>query len=214
MHGQRRVVFKFSALWIAACLWLAAAAAATAADLDTQTAIAPCQDVAAADFDSIRTKADLSRTAADSPPPFRIVLNDTFATASERGAIARWIKLENRCRRGLEMPRAVNIMQAPTSRRTNALSRLARYTVIRLAQALYFQELTYGEFARQKYQFACDLMSLDAALDEAAGRGVDAARLQQTVQQLVYLRRKWSLYLRSVETRVPGTVHIRGSTYT
>ena len=205
MHEQRRVVFRFSALWIAACLLLAAAAAATAADLGTESAIAiaPCQDgLAAADFDSIRTKADLSRMASDSPPPFRIVLNDTFATASERGAIARWIQLETRCRRRLEMPRAVNTMPAPSLRRTNALSRLAHYTVIRLAQALYFQELTYGEFVRQKYEFARDLMSLDAA------------RLQQTVPQLLYLRRKWSLYLRSVETRVPGTVHIRGSTYT
>ena len=54
-------------------------------------------DLAVADLDSIRQKADPSRIAADGPPPYPIASNDTFATETDRQVIAKWITIRNLC---------------------------------------------------------------------------------------------------------------------
>lgn len=170
-------------------------------------------DFAARELDTIRSKADIARKAADGPPPFRIALNDTFATDSERADIAKWIRIRNLCRRHLAMP-------PPSGRNANeaaslqfALSRISQSSVGQLIRALYYQELTYGEFARKRYEITRDAAELSSAISEA-GLAADETRLGQTVRQLIYLRISWNTYLRRVNARQPGTVHIRGAIFT
>jgi hypothetical protein len=174
-------------------------------------------DRAARVLDSIRGKADVSRMAADGPPPFRIALNDTFATDSERGEIAKWIGIRTHCRRQLPISRIVSspgsAIGAASLQQESALWRTLQSGVDRLIRALYYRELTYGEFARKKYELLRDAADLGSAINEA-GLDADPARLGQTLRQLLYLKITWNYYLRRLNARQPGTVHNRGAIYT
>jgi len=219
----------FAKAFIAACVVNACASAAefpnASANRDSpalsssvQESIEQCEgDLAVPDLDSIRSKADISRIAAEGPPPFRIALNDTFATKSERAVIAKWIAIWNHCRRRLEFPRIVpppdNTIEAASLQQAFALSRIFQSSVGQLIHALYYQELTYGEFARKRYEFTRDAVALSSAIDEA-GQDPDQTRLGQSLRQLLYLKLSWNTYLRRVSARQPGTVHIQGAIYT
>jgi hypothetical protein len=177
-------------------------------------AIEQCADgLASRDLDSIRSKADFSRIADDGPPPFRIALNDTFATDAERVEIARWLKILNTCRRRFApartVPEPVDAIEAASVQQKFFLSKIYQSSVSQLIRALYYQELTYGEFARSRYEFTREAAALRSDMD-AAAQDADQTRLRQTLRQLLYLRFSWNIYLRRVNTRQPGTVHIRG----
>ncbi|MHB8475870.1 MAG: hypothetical protein ACYDBZ_06245 [Steroidobacteraceae bacterium] len=171
-------------------------------------------DLAARDLESIRAKADLSRMAADGPPPFRIALNDTFATDSERAEIAKWLRIRDFCRKRFAIPRflaaAGNAIEAVSLQQMFALSKIFQSSVNRLIRALYYQELTYGEFARRRYEFTRDAAALSSAMREA-GQDEDQVRLRHNLQNLRYLRFSWNAYLRRVSARRPGSVHLRGA---
>ena len=171
-------------------------------------------DLTARDLESIRAKADLSRMAADGPPPFRIALNDTFATDSERVEIARWLRIRESCRKRFAIPRTIsaegNAIGAASLQQMFALTKIFQASVNQLIRALYCQELTYGEFARKRYEFTRDAAALSSAMQEA-GQGEDQAPLRHNLPNLWYLRLSWNIYLRRVNTRQPGTVHLRGA---
>jgi len=171
-------------------------------------------DLAARDLESIRAKADLSRMAADGPPPFRIALNDTFATDAERIEIAKWLRVRDVCRKRFAIPRSIpaagSAIESASLQQVFALSRIFQSSVNQLIRALYYQELTYGEFARKRYEFTRDAAALSSAMREA-GQGEDQAPLRHNLQNLWYLRFSWNGYLRHVNARQPGTVHIRGA---
>jgi hypothetical protein len=203
-----RWAIRFGIL-IAACMVNAGASAAA------RPSIEHCiDDLAAGELDSIRSKADLSRMAADGPPPFRIALNDTFATDSERADIAKWIRIRNLCRRRfatpLSMPRPGSPIEAASLQQVSALSRMVQSSVGRLIRALYCQELTYGEFARKRYEFTRDAADLSSAVEDA-GLGADQTKLRQTLRQLWYLKISWNTYLWRLDGRPPATVHIHGA---
>jgi len=213
--------------WLAVCVVNACASAAESPDatnrdtpawsLTIPVLIEPCKDdLAVSELDSIRSKADLSRKAADGPPPFRIALNDTFATDSERVVIAQWIKIQNHCRRQFALSptvmRPANPIEAASLQQAVALSRILQSSVGRLTRALYYQQLTYGEFARKRFEFTRDAVALSSAIDEA-GHDPEHTRLGQTVQQLLYLRLTWNTYLWRLNSRQPRTVHIQGAIY-
>jgi hypothetical protein len=167
------------------------------------------------ELDSIRLKADIARRAADGPPPFRIAMNDTFATDSERADIAKWIRIRSDCRRNLAVPppSGRNAIEAASLQQAFALSRILQSSVGRLIRALYFQELTYGEFARKRYEITRDAAELSSAINEA-GLAADGTRLGQTVRQLRHLKISWNIYLRRVNARQPGTAHVHGAIFT
>ena len=165
-------------------------------------------------LDSIRTKADIERKAADGPPPFRIALNDTFATDTERSGIANWIRLRSHCGRQAEMPPpADNAIDATSMQQMVALSRTLQSSVGKLIRALYYQELTYGEFAQKRYQFTREATELTAAIGEATV-AADVSGLGRTLRNFLYLRSSWNAYLRRVNARQPRAVHIRGAIFT
>jgi hypothetical protein len=203
-------------------------AGAVAADLTNQStdrtmnassaivhgAIEQCVDEAARDLDSIRSKADLSRMAGDDPPPFRITLNDTFATDAERVEIIRLLRIRNSCRRRFAVagtvPEPASAIEAASVQQELVLSRVYQSSVSQLISALYHQELTYGEFARSRYEFTREAAVLRLDIAEAR-QDADQTRLRHTLRQLLYLRFSWNIYLRRVNARQPGTVHIRGA---
>jgi hypothetical protein len=216
----------FIRFFIAAAMLSAGASAAQSPDSPVDQAISTwsvamrgpleqcVDDLQARDLDSIRAKADLSRMAEDGPPPFRIALNDTFATDSERVEIAKWLRIRDFCRKRFAIPRtppaAGNAIEAASLQQMFALAKIFQSSVNQLIRALYYQELTYGEFARKRYEFARDAAALSSAL-RAAEQGADEAQLRHNWQELWYLRVSWNIYLRRVNARQPGTVHLRGA---
>ena len=98
-------------------------------------------DLTARDLESIRAKADLSRMAADGPPPFRIALNDTFATDSERVEIARWLRIRDLCRKRFAIPRTLpaagSAIEAASLQQMIALAKIFQASVSQLIRALY-----------------------------------------------------------------------------
>ncbi len=178
----------------------------------------PCKDdPAVRDLDAIRAKADLSRTAADGPPPSPVALNDSFATDAEQAVIAKWIMLRNRCGARIAIPRTVppslHAAEAASLQQGLALMRLFQVSMARLIRGLYFQELTYGEFARKRFELIRDAVALMSDMEDA-GRAADDARLGQTLRQLLYTRLSWNTYLLRLNARQPRTVHNRGAIYT
>jgi hypothetical protein len=85
-------------------------------------------------------------------------LNDTFAANSERAVIAKWFTIWNHCRRQFgfflrNVPPPANAIEMASLQQVFALSRTLQSSVGQLIRALYYQELTYGEFARKRYEF-------------------------------------------------------------
>ncbi len=107
------------------------------------------------------------------------------------------------------MPAAGNAIEAASLQQMFALSSIFQANVNQLIRALYCQELTYGEFARKRYEFARDAAALSSAMREAE-QGADETQLRHNLQNLLYLRFSWNAYLRHVNARQPGTVHLRG----
>lgn len=228
LNLRKRSILTFSRALIAACVVNAGASAAELPNsanqdvhallLTMQASIEKCEaDLAAQDLDPIRSKADLSRMAAEGPPPFKIALNDTFATASERTVIAKWFAIWNHCRRRLELPRvappSASAVEAASLHQMFAVARIFHSSVGQLIRALYYQELTYGEFARKRYEFTRDALALSSAINEA-GLDPDQTGVRMTLQRLLYLRFDWNTYLWRVNARRPGTVHIPGAIFT
>jgi len=208
--------WTFIRFFIAAATFCAGAAAAGLphSRAGAQDPVEHCIDESAAGgLDSIRSKADLSRMAADGPPPFRIALNDTFATDAERIDIARWLRIRDSCRRRFAlgtMPVSGNALEAASLQQTFVLSNVLQSCVSQLIRALYYQELTYGEFVRKRYEFVRDAADLSTEIS-AAGQGAEQAPLTRTLQHLLYLRFRWNTDIRLLNVRQPRTVHIRGA---
>lgn len=93
------------------------------------------------------------------------------------------------------------------------LSRGFHASVGHLIRALFYQALTYGEFASKRYEFIRDSVALSSVINEAE-LDLNQIRLAQTLQQPLYMRLSWNAYLRRVNARQPGKVHIRGAIYT
>ena len=142
------------------------------------------------------------------------MLNDTFATESERADIAKWIRIQNLCRRRFAIPRSMPppaiAIDAASLQQASALSRMVRSSVGRLIRALYYRELTYGEFALKRYELTRDAAALRSVID-GAGLDGDQTKLRQTLRQLWYLKVSWNSYLWRLDARRPATVHIHGA---
>lgn len=219
--------FPFAKALIPACLVVECASAVdfpnalvspeTGPSGATQVTIEQCVAQSVGGLEAIQEKADVSRTANGGPPPVMAALNDTFATDSDRASIARWLGIRNRCRRHFYLAR---IGSVPTSavggaslQQGTALSRMFESGIDHLIRALYYRELTYGEFVRKKYELTRDAADLGSAIGEAA-HDADQAGFGRTLRQLIFLKISWNSYLRRLHARQPGTVHNRGAIYT
>jgi hypothetical protein len=205
---------------IAACMVNACAFAARAApSLNVQSLLQPCiAELAAPELDAIRSKADVARKGDDAPPPFRIVLNDAFASDTDRPAIARWLRLQNWCGRHMTAPDVMPLtpdasLEPLALQQAGALARALQASIRRLTRALYFQQLTYGEFTRKKYDFTRDATALVSALAEA-GRDPDQTKLEAALRNCAYVRMSWNVYLWRLNVRQARQVHLKGTTFT
>lgn len=167
------------------------------------------------EIDAIREKVELSFEAETTVPPFTIAVNDTFPTASEKPAIAKWAAIREDCIKNFSAAASAmgTTLQTVLSQQSQSYWREANGRVSALIVALYQAKLTYGEFAQKRYEMHRD--------GEAAQRQFRAATLiadqkrqvqeeQLAQQQIQNNLAAWSTYMREVNARRPETVHCQG----
>lgn len=180
---------------------------------------AQCQtDYQTPELDPIRRKVELHRDSFDAAPPFEIAANDTFPTDAERAAIAKWATLRDTCIKRTdtvsEIPPSATPLQVAFLQKDRSFNKEAGARISDLIVSLYQQKLTYGEFAKKRYEITRDAAAAERQFREST---LIADQERQTQAQLLAQQQfqnnmlAWSTYMQSVSARQPQTVHFDGS---
>jgi hypothetical protein len=185
----------------------------TSLSLAMRASIEQCKsDLSVPDLDSIRQKADPSRIAGDGPPPYSIASNDTFATETDRQVIAKWITIRNLCLKRFDallvVPQSATATEAAALRQAFALTLASESSLGDLIQALLDQKLTYGEFARKRFEFTRDAAALNAKINEAGLAQQGDSGLVASEHRLSTTIAGWRTYVSAVKARRPRSVHV------
>jgi hypothetical protein len=175
----------------------------------------------APELDPIRTKVELHRANAEAAVPFEIAVNDVFPTDGEKVAIAKWASLREQCLKLIEssqvQPDGLNPLQRTFAAKDAAFGKEASAKVGDLIVSLYQQKLTYGEFAKKRYEIGSSALAAERQFREAAlladrDRQIQAQQLAQ--QKFQNDMAAWSAYVQSVAARQPQTIYINGTVRT
>lgn len=184
-----------------------------------QSALSQCEeDMKTPELDPIRIKVELIRTSPDSPVPFAIATNDSFPTEVERKAIAKWATIRegcvNRSEAAFSIPPSATPLQVTQIQQDRSFEHAMTARVNDLIVSLYQQKLTYGEFAKKRYEIT--MAAADAERQFRLSVQIADRQKQMEAQQLAQQRfqnslMEWSIYQQSVNARLPQTVHLDGS---
>jgi len=183
--------------------------------LRMQTAIELCKkSLSSPTLDLIRSKADPLRVAADGEPPLALTSNDAFPSESDHLVIAEWMNLRDLCvarfdALGADLP-SPNGISDIVLQQLLMLSKLSSASVGDLILALYQGKMTYGEFARKRYEFTRDSAAINAAFNQAA-LDQDQRQLVQAQQQMSRAAAAWETYINELRLREPrkGAVDLK-----
>jgi len=195
------------------------------ADPNEQAARSPqsinmeCKDkLQTSDLDVIRTKVELYRDSWENAVPFAIATNDAFPTQEEKAAIARWATLREQCiasaNAAFSVPPSSNPLQVTQIQQDRSFQQSATAGVGDLIVALYQQKLTYGEFARKRYEITRDAADAERRYRESTQLADQQQRMQAqqlAQQQFANSLAAWSTYMQAVNARQPQTVHVNGT---
>src|SRR6266566_6798503 len=105
------------------------------------------------ELDPIRGKIEIFRGPFSGTPPLEILTNSSYATPTEKPAIAKWLSLYDSCFQ--HEVQVVASSQLPSTvtplvrDKLILLGRDARQKLGALTEFLYEGKLTYGEYARK-----------------------------------------------------------------
>lgn len=175
-------------------------------------------DLQTPELDLIRHKVELFRDSFDSATPFEIAVNDTFPTEADRAVIAKWATIRDECTKRNDavpgvLPTATPL-QVTFMQRNRAFEKEAEARVGDLIVSLYQQKLTYGEFAKKRFEITRDAAAAERQLREAAllnnmDRQMQAQQAAQ--QQFQNNLMAWASYQQAVNARQPQSVYINES---
>jgi hypothetical protein len=184
-----------------------------------QSATSECKEqLQTPELDPVRQKVELFRPSFDSPVPFAIATNDSFPTQEERKVIAKWATLREECVKrsnsAFSMPPSATALQVTQIQQDRAFGIAASARVGDLTVSLYQQKLTYGEFAKKRYEITRDAAEAERQFRQSAQLGDQQQRMQ--AQQLVQQQYQsnvaaWSTFMQGVNARQPLTVHLDGA---
>jgi hypothetical protein len=170
------------------------------------------------DLDSIRTKVELFRESWESPVPFAVATIDAFPTDAERTAIAKWATLRDDCIKrsnaAFSMPPSATPLQVTEIQQDRSFGQTSSARVGDLIVLLYQQKLTYGEFARKRYEITRDAAEAERQYRQAMQFADQQQRMQAqqlAQQQFQNSLAAWATYMQAVNTRQPQSVHIDGT---
>lgn len=171
-------------------------------------------DLQSPELDAIRHKVDLYRAWEDAPS-FEAASNEDFPTMPERAAIAKWAALRDDCLRRehavVMVPADATPMLANFMQQERAFYQEAQAHIGELMVALYQAKITYGEFARNRYEISkaaakAQRQYRESRLIEDQQRQVQEQQVAQ--QQYQNNLMAWSVYMQSVAARQPQTVRL------
>ena len=184
-----------------------------------KSVISECKDLLKTpELDPIRSKVELYRESYESAVPFIISANDSFPTQQERAAIARWASLREDCVKRSEaefaLPPSATPLQVTQIQEDRSFGQVASATVGDLIVSLYQLKLTYGEFARKRYE----ITHASAEAERQYRQSTQLADQQQRIQAQHLAQQQfqnnlvaWSTYMQAENARQPQTVHLDGT---
>lgn len=185
-----------------------------------QIAAAECKDLYQdSALDAIRSKVELYRDSSESPVPFAIATIDAFPTEDERVAISKWASLREECIKrsnvAFSIPPSSTPIQVTEIQQDRSFVQASAARVGDLVVALYQQKLTYGEFAKKRYEITRDAAEAERQFRLSTQIADQQQRLQaQQLAQQEFQNRLavWSSYIQAVNARPPQTVvHVEQS---
>jgi len=184
-----------------------------------QSINAECKDqLGTSELDPIRNKVELYRDSLESPVPFAIATIDAFPTQEERDAIAKWAALREECIKqgnaASSMPPGATPLQVTEIQQDRSFGQAALAKVGDLIVALYQQRLTFGEFARKRYEITRDAAEAERQYRQSLQLADQQQRMQAqqlAQQQFSNSLAAWSTYMQAVNARQPQTVHVDGT---
>lgn len=174
-------------------------------------------DFATPELDPIRHKVEFVRQQ-DEAPPFEFASLDQFPTAAEQPLLGKWATRRDAC---LKRAHGVNVippnagaMDVTYIEQERAYTTEAEGRVSELIVALYQQRVTYGEFARRRYEIG--KAASDAQRQYREARLIQDQDRQLQVQQIVNQQfannlNAWANYMHAVNARQPQSVHLNSS---
>jgi hypothetical protein len=166
----------------------------------------------------IKDKVELVRQAWAEPVPFDIAANDTFASEGERPAIAKWAALRNECialmSRATAVPPSIDGLQRTQLEQARSFGQVAAAKVGELIVLLYQQKLTYGEFAKKRFDIGRDAADAERRYRQSvqiADRAMQMEQLRLLEQNFQANMAAWTSYVQSVNARRPLNVHLDGT---
>ena len=178
-----------------------------------------CKDqLRISELDPIRFKVELSRNAWDDAVPFAIATNDTFPSQEEKAAISKWATLREQCvarqNAAFSLSPSATPLQVTQIQQDRSYFQSAAAEVGDLMVALFQQKLTYGEFARKRYEITRDAAEVERQYRESRQLADQQQQnqMQQLAQQQYAIRlAAWATYMQAVNARQPQTVHLDGT---
>lgn len=171
------------------------------------------------EFEPLSHKVELWLDSIGSAPRFEVASNDTFPTEQDLPMIAKWAAICENCGQriaAVSMPVTQTALQAANLQQDRAFFDEARALVGQLIVALYQRKLTYGEYARSRYEigraavnaelkFRKDVLSADQARQEEARR--------QSRAEFMAMQAQWANNMALVNARRPLTVNCTSQTF-
>jgi hypothetical protein len=183
-----------------------------------KSATAQCKDeMQTNELDSIRDKVELIRDGFDSAVPFAIAMNDSFPKDNEKKAIAKWATIRETCdKRSNEIftiSSSATPLEVTQIQQDRSFAKSAVASINELIVSLYQQKLTYGEFAKKRYEIsktAADTERQFRLSIQNADQQHQMEAKQLAQQQYQNKLMAWATYQQSVNARQPQTVHLDG----
>ena len=177
-------------------------------------------DMQNAAIDPIRNSVEVIRESLDSPVPFQIATLDTFATKDELPAIMKWATTRDLCIRRSEaaftiLPSATPL-QIAFIQQVRSFPKQAAAGINDLIVSLYQQKLTYGEFAKKRYEISRDAAAAERQFRQAtliADQQHQLQAQQLAQQQFQNNLAAWSVYMQSVNARQPQTIRLNCTSF-
>lgn len=188
-------------------------------DQYTNAADQCASDFQSQDLDLIRRKVQFMRKV-DEPTPFEFATNDSFPSPDELPVIAKWAMLRDKC---VSRSSAINFVPPGANpladnylRQDASFQKQAESGVGDLIVSLYQSKLTYGEFAKKRFEIG--KAASDAQRQYRESRLINDERRQRQAQQIAdvqYQRNMmiWSNYMQSLNARQPRMVNCTSSTF-
>jgi len=182
---------------------------------DPASVAAKCKtDLQTPALDSIRDKVELFRNP-DDPVPFAIATNDSFPAEGERDAIAVWAKLRDECvKRSGAAAQEAGVVRDPSFQRLRSIGLAASGRIGELIVSLYQQKLTYGEFAKKRYDIGREAAEAEQRFRQSIQIADQAQRVQAqqlAEQQFQSSLAAWSAYMQAVNARQPLSVRMQSN---